>query len=49
MYETPMYLSITDENVHFLVYKNLKIQIQTFRYGYDNVVYFVDSSIFVIE
>lgn len=43
-----VYLSINDEKDYFLVYRNCEIQIQTLRYD-DNVVYFVNGSIFVIE
>ena len=48
---TFVYLSINTEKDYFLVYKNLEIFIQTFRYGVgdDNTVYFVDGSIFAIE
>ena len=44
-----VYLTISKEKDYFLVYKNFQIQLLTLRYGVDNVVYFVDGSIFAIE
>ena len=44
-----VYLSINDEKDYFLVYKNYKIQLLTLRYGADDVVHCVNSSIFAIE
>jgi hypothetical protein len=44
-----VYLTISEEKDYFLVYKNFQIQLLTLRYGADNVVYFVDGSIFAIE
>ena len=45
---TFVYLTINDEKEYYLVYKNCKIQIQTLMY-YDDAIYLVDGSIFVIE
>jgi hypothetical protein len=44
-----VYLTISEEKDYFLVYKNFQIQLLTLRYGADDVVYFVDGSIFAIE
>jgi hypothetical protein len=44
-----VYLTISEEKDYFLVYKNFQIQLLTLRYGADNVVYYVDGSIFAIE
>ena len=44
-----VYLTISEEKDYFLVYKNFKIQLLTLRYGPDDVVSFVDGSIFAIE
>jgi hypothetical protein len=44
-----VYLRISDEKDYFLVYTNFQIQLQILRYGDNNVVYFVDGSIFAIE
>jgi len=44
-----VYLTISEEKDYFLVYKNFQIQLLTLRYGADNVVHCVNSSIFAIE
>jgi hypothetical protein len=44
-----VYLTISEEKDYFLVYKNFQIELLTLGYGDDNVVYFIDRSIFAIE
>ena len=44
-----VYLSISEEKDYFLVYKNFKIQLQTLLYTDDNVVHFIEGTIFSIE
>jgi hypothetical protein len=47
---TYVYLTISEEKDYLLVYKNFQIQLLTLRYGADDdVVHFVNSSIFAIE
>jgi hypothetical protein len=46
---TFVYMRISDEKDYFLVYTNFVIQLQTLRYGDDNVIYFVEGSQFLIE
>ena len=44
-----VYLTISQEKDYFLVYKNFKIQLQTLLYTDDNVVHFIEGTIFSIE
>jgi hypothetical protein len=44
-----VYLDISQEKDYFLVYKNFKIQLQTLLYTDDNVVHFIEGTIFSIE
>jgi hypothetical protein len=44
-----VYLNISQEKDYFLVYKNFKIQLQTLLYTDDNVVHFIEGTIFLIE
>jgi hypothetical protein len=44
-----VYLTISEEKDYFLVYTNFQIQLQTLLYTDDNVVHFIEGSIFSIE
>jgi hypothetical protein len=44
-----VYLTISQEKDYFLVYKNFEIQLQTLLYTDDNVVHFIEGTIFSIE
>jgi hypothetical protein len=44
-----VYLTINNEKDYFLVYINYKIQLQTLLYTDDNVVHFIEGTIFSIE
>jgi hypothetical protein len=44
-----VYLNISQEKDYFLVYINYKIQLQTLVYTDDNVVHFIEGTIFSIE
>jgi hypothetical protein len=44
-----VYLNISQEKDYFLVYKNFKIQLQTLLYTDDNIVHFIEGTIFSIE
>jgi len=44
-----VYLTINNEKDYFMVYNNYKIQLQTLLYTDDNVVHFIEGTIFSIE
>ena len=44
-----VYLTINNEKDYFMVYNNYKIQLQTLLYTDDNVVHFIEGTIFPIE
>jgi hypothetical protein len=44
-----VYLTINNEKDYFMVYINYKIQLQTLLYTDDNVVHFIEGTIFSIE
>ena len=48
---TCVYMGITHDKDYYMVYTNFTLQLQTLKYGDDNenIVYFIDGSIFVIE
>ena len=46
---TYVYLTISEEKDYFLVYINFQIQLQTLLYTDDNVVHFIEGTIFLIE